>query len=194
MSNLKNALMATSLSMALFVGGAAVNAAAQAATAQDHNGVGQQGSPASVNENPTSPSATPQSAPAATMPDQDNGVRQVPNKDDRAMQQSDRDRDAKAQDRDHDHDAMATGSAKEGNDLTKQEIKTWDSFLDSHPKIAAELQKDPQRVNDPGFVSQHAELQSFLNDHPQVREELKENPSKVMNRENKYEKSEQDKK
>ena len=81
MSNLKNSLMATSLSMALFVGGAALNAAAQAATPHDQNGVGQQGSPASVNENPSSPSATPQGAPAATLPDQDNGVRQVPDKE-----------------------------------------------------------------------------------------------------------------
>jgi hypothetical protein len=183
MKNLRRGLMATSLSMALFVGGVVVGAAAQAS--QEHSGAAQQGSPASVNENPSSPAAMPQSSPAATMPDQDNGVRQVPDKDDRAMQQ-DRDRDAKAQDRDR--DAMA--GAKEGDDVTKQEIKTWDSFLDSHPNIAADLQKDPQRVNDPGFISSHPELQSFLNDHPNVREELKENPTKVMNRENKYEKTE----
>lgn len=177
MNNLCKGLMTTSLSMALFVGGAVVGAAAQ--QAHEHEGVAQQ------------------SSPAATMPDQDNGMRQVPDKDDRAMQQSDRDRamqqsdrdkDAKAQDRDRDRNAMS--SSKEGNDLTKQEIKTWDSFLDSHPKIAEDLQKDPQRVNDPGFVSSHPELQSFLSNHPGVREELKENPSKVMNRENKYEKTE----
>jgi hypothetical protein len=145
-------------------------------------------------ENPGSPSAAPQSAPAATMPDQDNGVRQAPAKDDQTMQQIERDRDAKAKDRDNDRDAMAAGSAREKNDLTEQEIKTWDSFLDSHPKIAEELQKDPQKVNDPGFVSDHAELQSFLNDHPKVREELKENPSKVMNREKSFERTEDKKK
>jgi hypothetical protein len=178
MENLRKGLVTASLSMALFVGGAVV-----AAAAQEHHGAAQQASPASVNENPASASAVPQSSPAATMPDQDNGMRQVPDKDDRAMQQGDRDRDAKAQDRD------AMGS-KEGHDLTKQEVKTWDSFLDSHPRIAEDLQKDPQRVNDPGFVSSHPELQSFLSDHPKVREELKENPSKVMNRENKYEKTE----
>ena len=184
--NLRKGLVATSLSMALFVGGAVVGAAAQAG--QEHHGAPQQASPASVNENPSSPSAMPQSSPAATMPDQDNGVRQSPDKDDRAMQQSDRDRDAKAKDRDRDRDAMS--GSKEGNDLTQQEIKTWDGFLDSHPKIAEDLQKDPQRINDAGFVSQHPELQSFLSDHPKVREELKENPSKVMNRENQYEKKE----
>jgi|GraSoiStandDraft_26_1057304.scaffolds.fasta_scaffold297647_1 hypothetical protein len=168
MNNLCKGFMTTSLSMALFVGGAVMGAAAQ--DAHEHDGVAQQ------------------SSPAATMPDKDNGMRQAPDKDDRAMQQSDRDRDAKAQDHDRDRDAM--GSSKEGNDLTKQEVKTWDSFLDSHPKIAEDLQKDPQRVNDPGFVSSHPELQSFLSDHPGVREELKENPSKVMNREKKYEKTE----
>ncbi len=187
MNNLRKGLMAATLSMALFAGGAAIGAAAQSASPQDH--ATPQSSPPAV-ENPGSPSAAPQSAPAATVPDQDNGVRQAPAKDDQAMQQMEHDRDAKAQDRDKDRDAMAAGSAREANDLTEQEIKTWDSFLDSHPQIAEALQKDPQKVNDPGFVSDHAELQSFLNDHPKVREELKENPSKVMNREKSFEKTE----
>jgi hypothetical protein len=170
MDNLRKGLIATSLSMALFVGGAVVGAAAQAAS-HEH------------------PSAA-QSSPAATMPDQDNGVRTAPDKDNNGvMQQGDRDRDAKAQDRDRDRDAMSA-SGKEGNDLTKQEIKTWDSFLDSHPGIAQDLQKDPQKVNDPGWVSRHPELESFLSNHPKVQEELKENPSKVMNREKSFERSE----
>jgi hypothetical protein len=164
--NIRKGMIATSLSMALFVGGAVVGAAAQA---QSHE----------------HPSAA-QSSPAATMPDQDNGIRPAPNKDDRAMQQADRDRDAQTQDRDR--DAMAP--SKEGNDLTKQEIKTWDGFLDSHPNIAQDLQRDPQKVNDAEWVSKHPELQSFLSDHPKVREELKKNPSKVMNREKGFERSE----
>ena len=175
--DLRKGLLASSLSMALFVGGAVVGAAAQAAS-HEH------------------PSAA-QSSPAATMPDQDNGMRTAPDKDNNAvMQQGDRDRDAKAQDRDRDRDAKAqdrdamSASGKEGNDLTKQEVKTWDSFLDSHPGIAQDLQRDPQKVNDPGWVSRHPELQSFLGDHPKVREELKENPSKVMNREKGFERSE----
>jgi hypothetical protein len=187
MDNLRKGLIATSLSMALFVGGAAIGAAAQAASHEHPSAT--QSSPAAVPENPNSPSATPQSSPAATMPDQDNGIRTVPNKDDRAMPQGDRDRDAKAQDRDRDRDAMSA-SGKDHNDLTKQEIKTWDSFLDSHPGIAQDLQKDPQKVNDPGWISRHPELESFLADHPKVREELKENPSKVMNREKGFERSE----
>jgi hypothetical protein len=186
MDNLRKGLIATSLSMALFVGGAVIGAAAQAASHEHPSAA--QSSPAATPENPNSPSAMPQSSPAATMPDQDNGIRQAPSKDDRAMQ-GDRDRDAKAQDRDRDRDAMSA-SGKEGNDLTKQEIKTWDSFLDSHPGIAQDLQKDPQKVNDPGWVSRHPELESFLGDHPKVREELKENPSKVMNREKSFERSE----
>ena len=82
MNNLCKGFMTTSLSMALFVGGAVMCAAAQ--EAHEHDGVAQQ------------------SSPAATMPDKDNGMRQAPDKDDRAMQQSDRDRDAKAQDHDRD--------------------------------------------------------------------------------------------
>src|SRR5262249_16136593 len=183
MDKLGKGLIGTWLSMALFVGGAAIGAAAQAASHEHPSAT--QSSPAAVPENSNSPSATPQSSPAATMPDQDTGIRTVPNRDDRAMPQGDRDRDAKAQDRD-----AIPPSGKDDIDLTKQEIKTWDSFLYSHPGIAQDLQKDPQKVNDPGWISRHPELESFLADHPKVREELKENPSKVMNREKGFERSE----
>jgi hypothetical protein len=168
---LRKGLMATSLSAALVLGGAAF---AQTATPQEQRGA--------------SPSAT-QSAPS-TMPDQDNAARPMPDKDNNAAREQDRDqnrdRDAK-QDRDRDNSA----SGMNDHDTNKREIKLFDSFLDSHPEVAKDLEKDPNRVNDPGFVSNHKELQRFLEDHPKVREELKENPSAFMNREKKNEKSEQ---
>ena len=179
---LRKGLMATSLTAALVLGGAAF---AQTATPQEQRGA--------------SPSAT-QSAPS-TMPDQDNAsrpmssdqdnaARPMPDKDNNAAREQDRDqnrdRDAK-QDRDRDNSA----SGMNDHDTNKREIKLFDSFLDSHPEVAKDLEKDPNRVNDPGFVSNHKELQRFLEDHPKVREELKENPSAFMNREKKNEKSEQ---
>src|SRR6266571_1814378 len=69
------------------------------------------------------------------------------------------------------------------NDTTRQELRTFDQFLDNHPQIANDLKKHPALVNDAGFVRQHRELGDFLRDHPRVREELKENPGAFMNRE-----------
>lgn len=191
MSNfLSKSLLATCLSGALMLGGAAL-ACAQTATPQDQRGA--------------SPSATPQSAPS-TMPDQnnaarpmssdqdnaarpmpsdqDNAARPIPDKDNDAARQKDRDRD---QDRDRDRNAAGVND----RDTTQRGVKLFDSFLDSHPEVAKELEKDPSRVNDPGWVSNHKELQRFLEDHPKIREELKENPSAFMNREKKNEKTEQ---
>ena len=196
MSNfLSKGLLATSLSAALMLGGAAL-ASAQTATPQNRG---------------ASPSATPQSAPS-TMPDQDqaakpmssdqdnaarpmstdqdNAARPRPDKDNDAARQKDKDKD-RDQDRDRDRDRDNSAKGMNDHDTTQREVKLFDSFLDSHPEVAKELEKDPSRVNDPGWVSNHKELQRFLEDHPKVREELKENPSAFMNREKKNEKSEQ---
>ncbi|HEY3129818.1 MAG: hypothetical protein DMG84_15635 [Acidobacteria bacterium] len=76
------------------------------------------------------------------------------------------------------------------NDTTRQELRTFDQFLDNHPQIANDLKKHPALVNDAGFVRQHRELGDFLRDHPRVREELKENPGAFMNRERGLERTE----
>lgn len=162
---LRKGLMATSLSAALLLGGAAF---AQTATPQED-----------ASHRSASPTATP-----STMPDQDNAARPMPDKDNDSARQKDRDRD---QDRDRDRAAAGMND----RDTNQREIKIFDDFLDSHPEIAKDLEKDPSRVNDAGWVSNHKELQRFLEDHPKVREELKENPSVFMNREKKNEKSEQ---
>ena len=173
---LRKGLMATSLSAALLLGGAAF---AQTASPQED-----------ASHRSASPTATPSTMPdqdnsARPMSsDQDNAARPMPDKDNDSARQKDRDRD-----QDRDRDRAATGM--NDRDTDQREIKVFDDFLDSHPRIAKDLEKDPSRVNDPGWVSNHKELQRFLEDHPKVREELKENPSAFMNREKKNEKSEQ---
>lgn len=51
------------------------------------------------------------------------------------------------------------------------------SFLEKEPQLAAELNKNPALINNPGFLDQHPELESFLADHPDIREELMSNPT-----------------
>jgi hypothetical protein len=85
---------------------------------------------------------------------------------------------------------FATAQQPPDNDTTRQELRSFDQFLDSHPQIAADLQKNPNLVNDPGYVNAHPQLKDFLEDHPRVREEVKENPSAFMNRERRYEQHE----
>src|SRR6266849_511794 len=72
-------------------------------------------------------------------------------------------------------------------DLTRQQVATFDQFLDSHPDIAKQLQANPSLVNNAEFMENHTQLQAFLTSHPELREELKENPAFFMRRENRFE-------
>jgi phage-related protein len=76
--------------------------------------------------------------------------------------------------------------------ITRQELASFDSFLDSHPEMAEELHRNPSLVDDREYINNHPELQAYLQDHPQVREELKENPRAFMRDENRYDRRDTD--
>ena len=66
------------------------------------------------------------------------------------------------------------------NGITRQELASFDAFLDGHPEIAEQLRRNPSLVDDQEYVHSHPELQVYLQDHPRVREELTENPRIFM--------------
>ena len=78
------------------------------------------------------------------------------------------------------------------NDTTRQELASFNQFLDSHPELAGQLRKDPSLVNNDDFVKQHPSLQAYLQDHPAVREEITENPNAFMRQESRYDRREDD--
>jgi|SRR5579863_416830 len=78
------------------------------------------------------------------------------------------------------------------NDTTRQELASFNQFLDSHPELAGDIRKDPSLVNNDDFVKQHPSLQNYLQDHPQVRDEIKENPNAFMRAESRYDRREDD--
>ena len=141
-------------------------------------------------DNPTEPSAQQPAAqpdndrmasPAAQQPSA------VPDRDDMSRQRNDNDM-SQSPDRDRNRDNMAAGQPGD-HDITKQEVATFDQFLDSHPKIARDINEDPSRVNDKDWVSNHPELKDFLESHPKIREELRENPQAFVNNGRRYEHS-----
>jgi hypothetical protein len=67
-----------------------------------------------------------------------------------------------------------------------------DRFLDSHREIAEQLRKDPSLINNRQWVENHPALQEYLQSHPEVREELKANPSAFMEREERYDRRQDD--
>ena len=55
-------------------------------------------------------------------------------------------------------------------------IKTTDSFLSQHPKVAQELAKDPSLIDNKEYLSQHPALQGYLNSHPEIKNEWQSHP------------------
>jgi hypothetical protein len=65
-------------------------------------------------------------------------------------------------------------------DITRYELASFDTFLNSHPEIAEQLRKDPRLADNQQFVQDHPAFQQFLQDHPEVRQQLAEEPRVFM--------------
>lgn len=78
------------------------------------------------------------------------------------------------------------------NDTTRQELASFEGFLDRHPEIAEQLRRNPSMVDDREYVDNHPELQAYLQDHPRVREELTENSRAFMRDEDRFDRRDDD--
>ncbi len=76
------------------------------------------------------------------------------------------------------------------NDITRTELRNVDNYLDRHPEVAKELERNPRLVDDRGYLARHPEFKEWLDHHPNSRAELRENPKAFMARERAYEKQE----
>lgn len=78
---------------------------------------------------------------------------------------------------------------KRPDKITREQLRNFDHFLDSHPEVSEALRKNPRLIDDQQFMQNHPELQEFLKNHPGVRDEIKDHPGRFMKREAKYEKN-----
>ena len=108
------------------------------------------------------------------------------------------DRDGRATAGDRDRDDRVNGKsvvgAREGGaadrDATNAQLASTDRFLDSHPEIAEQLQKNPSLIDDKGFVKNHPELREYLKSHPEIRQEIRQNPNEFMRQEARFDQRE----
>jgi hypothetical protein len=77
-------------------------------------------------------------------------------------------------------------------DANREELANFDRFLDSHREIADQLRKDPSRLDNREFVTNHPALQTYLQDHPGVREAIRQNPDSFMRAEDRLDRREDD--
>lgn len=59
----------------------------------------------------------------------------------------------------------------------------YDQFLENHPGIKHDLERNPKLVNDPDYLEAHPQFKQFYRNHGEVRGELRENPNGIMQRE-----------
>ena len=69
---------------------------------------------------------------------------------------------------------------------------TLDAFLDSHPNIEGDVEKNPALLNDPNYLTSHPDLKTFLSNHPAIQQQAAKNPQSLMHREEKLENSGRD--
>jgi hypothetical protein len=73
-------------------------------------------------------------------------------------------------------------TARQRREIDPAEIERLDRFLRDHPEVRSDLNADPARVNDPGYLTKHPAFRDFLRDHPELRRELQDNPWAFMRR------------
>ena len=64
--------------------------------------------------------------------------------------------------------------------ISQGELEAMRQFLNTHPEIAEQLQKDPKLIDNAKFVDDHSALKQFLADHPGVRHEFDSHPYAFM--------------
>src|SRR5258708_26784918 len=76
------------------------------------------------------------------------------------------------------------------DNLSRWQLASFDSFLDSHPEVAEQVRQNPSLVNNEDFVEAHPALQQYLQQHPEIREQISQNPNGVMRQEQRFDRRE----
>jgi phage tail protein X len=74
--------------------------------------------------------------------------------------------------------ALSTGLAVPA---LAQNVGSFENFLNSHPNTAAELQANPNLINEPQWMGHHQGLEEYMVAHPDVRADMHANPGAFMN-------------
>ena len=71
-------------------------------------------------------------------------------------------------------------------DTTRGQLSSFNNFANRRWWLDDQLQKNPNLINDPTYLSQHPRLAAYLKNHPGVAEEFTENPPAFEARETRY--------
>jgi len=80
----------------------------------------------------------------------------------------------------HSKTAKIKSNTKTGAPGVIVEAASFDAFLTANPKIAAELEKNPNDIDNAAFMAKNPALAAWLKDNPNVAKELKANPTEFL--------------
>ncbi|HTW88427.1 MAG TPA: hypothetical protein VMD75_10515 [Candidatus Binataceae bacterium] len=60
--------------------------------------------------------------------------------------------------------------------VTQGDVNSFNGFLNNHPQVASQLQRNPDLVDNKAYLDEHPELHSFLADHDQLRRAIQTHP------------------
>jgi hypothetical protein len=86
----------------------------------------------------------------------------------------------------------AAAQTSDPQKVNRAAIANFDAFLDAHPGIEQDLEKDPKLMNNSNYLASHPELKTFLASQPALNAQATHNPRELMNRVNRFEKSGRD--
>jgi len=64
-----------------------------------------------------------------------------------------------------------------GQNIPANELHDFQAFLNSHPEVRTDLNKNPNLVKDPRYLQSHSGLNQFLQSHPRIRSQADANPT-----------------
>jgi hypothetical protein len=64
-----------------------------------------------------------------------------------------------------------------------------DRYLDRHPEVAEQIDRNPKLIDNPQFIQRHPALREFLRNHPNARTEWKSHPYRFERREDRYDRN-----
>ena len=75
--------------------------------------------------------------------------------------------------------------------IHRRELARFDNqYLDKHPRVARELNRNPRLVDNPGYMRKHPQLAHYFKNHPAIRQNLRQHPVAFRNHERRYERHE----
>jgi hypothetical protein len=69
-------------------------------------------------------------------------------------------------------------------------VQEFDAYLDQHPEVRRQLNRNPRLIDDPAYMAKHPDLHEYMVRHPRTAAAFRRHPNQFIHREHIYNRSE----